>query len=94
MNDTDKLRVLIPHWIEHNQEHAQEFLDWAKKVGQAVEIEDAIADVRAAAEAMKAVNVHLRMALEKIGGPLEYAHDHSHSHEHDHSHTHHPHEHG
>ena len=25
MNETDKLRVLIPHWIEHNEEHAREF---------------------------------------------------------------------
>lgn len=96
MNEIDKLRVLIPHWIEHNQGHAQEFLDWADQTGQAVEIEGAIADVRDAAEVMKAVNVHLQTALEKLGGPLEYSHDHAHSHTHthDHSHPHHSHDHG
>ncbi len=97
MNEMDKLRVLIPYWIEHNEEHAQEFLDWAKKITPVAEIEDATADVRDAAETMKAVNVHLRTALEKLGGPLEYTHDHSHahshSHTHDHGHTHHSHEH-
>jgi len=95
MNEMDKLRVLIPHWIEHNQAHAQEFLDWAKKIDPSAEIEDVIADVQSAAEAMKFVNAHLRTALDKIGGPLEYTpeHTHSHTHTHDHGHTHHSHEH-
>jgi hypothetical protein len=29
MDETDKLRVLIPHWIDHNNEHAAEFRGWA-----------------------------------------------------------------
>jgi len=32
MNDPDKLRVLLPHWIEHTDEHAGEFRGWARKV--------------------------------------------------------------
>jgi hypothetical protein len=31
--DVEKLRVLLPHWIEHNAEHAAEFRAWAQKVG-------------------------------------------------------------
>ncbi|MBU0510247.1 MAG: hypothetical protein KKD28_07405 [Chloroflexi bacterium] len=88
MKETDKLRVLIPHWIEHNQEHANEFLDWAWRVDQTDEAADAIADVRAAAESMKAVNTCLQAALEKLGGPLEYDHGHDHGHDHDHDHDH------
>lgn len=80
MKETDKLRVLIPHWIEHNQEHAKEFLDWAGSVDQTDEHADVITDVRAAAGAMKSVNTCLQAALEKLGGPLEYAPDHDHSH--------------
>ena len=37
MNEIEKLRVLVPHWIEHNAEHAHEFRIWAeraKKAGQ------------------------------------------------------------
>jgi hypothetical protein len=29
-NDIEKLKILLPHWIEHNQEHAQEFRTWAE----------------------------------------------------------------
>ena len=29
--DEDKLRILLPHWIEHNAEHAAEFRQWAGK---------------------------------------------------------------
>jgi len=25
MDEVEKLRVLLPHWIEHNSEHAEEF---------------------------------------------------------------------
>jgi hypothetical protein len=70
MNDVEKLRVLIPHWIEHNEEHADEFRRWAERV------EDASADIAAAAESMKHTNQILVMALEKLGGPLSIEHIH------------------
>jgi hypothetical protein len=28
----EKLRILLDYWIEHNNEHEQEFRDWADKV--------------------------------------------------------------
>ncbi|HHN94294.1 MAG TPA: hypothetical protein ENK17_05955 [Anaerolineae bacterium] len=31
MDDRAKLRVLLPHWIEHNGEHAEEFRKWAER---------------------------------------------------------------
>jgi len=62
MNDLEKLRVLIPHWIEHNQEHADEFRRWAKQVG------DAAPDIQAAAAAIARANESLATALEKLGG--------------------------
>ena len=66
MKETDKLRVLIPHWMEHNQEHAAEFRDWAERAG------DASIDVLAAADSMARVNEFLVSALEKLGGPLPH----------------------
>jgi hypothetical protein len=30
ITDPEKLRVLLPHWIEHNAEHAAEFRQWAE----------------------------------------------------------------
>ena len=35
MTDIEKLRVLLPHWIEHNEEHATEFGRWAKTASSA-----------------------------------------------------------
>lgn len=29
--DREKLKILLSHWIEHNQEHAAEFSSWAEK---------------------------------------------------------------
>ena len=72
MNDLDKLRVLIPHWIEHNEEHAAEFERWAQAADPVSN------EIRAAAEAVKNANRALGAALEKLGGPLE--HDHLHHH--------------
>jgi hypothetical protein len=62
MDEVEKLRVLIPHWIEHNVEHADEFREWAVRAGAAQE------DLEAAAAALKAVNEHLQVALQKLGG--------------------------
>ena len=66
MRETDKLRVLIPHWIEHNEEHAEEFRNWAARAGDASE------DILSAAETTIQANVTLEAALEKLGGPLAY----------------------
>ncbi len=72
MTEADKLRVLLQHWMEHNDEHAAEFLRWSEKAGPAA------AAVRGAAEKMKAVNLELSSALELLGGPLEHPHSHGH----------------
>lgn len=68
MNEREKLRVLIPHWIEHNAEHADEFRRWAAKGGPAA------AEILAAAEAILRANDELAVALDKIGGPLKHLH--------------------
>jgi hypothetical protein len=31
MNELEKLKKLLHHWIEHNDEHAETYLDWSKK---------------------------------------------------------------
>ena len=66
MNDQEKLRVLIPHWIEHNAEHAAEFRRWAGRAGVASP------EIQAAAEAILRANAELAEALDKLGGPAEH----------------------
>jgi len=68
MKETDKLRVLIPHWIEHNGEHADEFRAWAERAGAAREA------LLAAASLLGEANGRLTGALEELGGPLEHHH--------------------
>ena len=74
MNEQEKLRVLIPHWIEHNQEHAEEFKRWAAEAG------DVRVEILSAAEAMARANESLAAALEKLGGALDHHHHHNHHH--------------
>jgi len=74
MNETDKLRVLLPHWIEHNGEHAGEFQAWADRAGPA---RSALLE---AARLVEEANAKLRNAMEQLDGPM--AHDHQ-MHHHD-----------
>lgn len=75
--DREKLRILLPHWIEHNGEHAKEFRDWAGRGGEAEE------SILAAAQLVEEANARLEEALGTLGGPLEHPHHH---HPHDHPH--------
>jgi hypothetical protein len=71
MNEVEKLRVLIPHWIEHNQEHAAEFRRWVEQAGEAAP------EILSAADEMIQANASLAAALEKLGGALAYHLPHS-----------------
>ncbi len=66
-NDLAKLRLLLPHWMEHNEEHATSFREWAARArghGQ-----DAVAEAIAeAARQMEAVNAALERALHALEG--------------------------
>jgi hypothetical protein len=70
MDEIEKLRVLLPHWIEHNAEHAGEFRDWAERAGPARD------GLLAAAQLVENANVRLQEALMDVGGPAEHHHHH------------------
>jgi hypothetical protein len=66
--DLEKLRALLPHWIEHNAEHAAEFRTWAEKAraaGQGAVAEE----IETAAKELGWVNEALSAALQKLSGP-------------------------
>lgn len=65
MDEREKLRILLPHWISHNKEHAQEFRDWAHRVGEP------LPGILAAADAVEHANEYLAQVLEELGGPAE-----------------------
>ena len=68
MKEVEKLRILIPHWIEHNEEHAHEFRRWTSGI-QGIE-----EDILVAVDSIANANEALRSALEKLGGPLPHPH--------------------
>jgi hypothetical protein len=35
MDDLQKLKYLIGHWKEHNEEHAQTYIEWSRKADAA-----------------------------------------------------------
>ena len=69
--DLDRARKLLPHWIEHNTEHAEEFRDWSSRVrGLAASLQTAAAAADAMAEAAAAMEEsswHLQEALRLLG---------------------------
>jgi hypothetical protein len=64
--EQDKLRVLLPHWIEHNAEHAAEFRDWAQRA-RASGQEEVAEEIDTAAKELGWVNEALSAALHKLG---------------------------
>ena len=77
MKEVEKLRVLLPHWIEHNNGHEAECLKWveiAKQEGQASVAEH----IAAAVKKMNEVNELLEKALHEAGGPSAEHHHHHH----------------
>ncbi len=63
--DVEKLRILIEHWIEHNEEHADEFGKWAERA-RASGNEAVHDDILKAIEKLRDANANLRAALKKL----------------------------
>lgn len=82
MNDIEKLRVLLPHWLEHNASHADDYRGWIERARAAGA--DRVAEhLAAAVEKLEGVNRDLQDALKHLGGPDAIAgHDHLHVHHH------------
>ena len=69
-NTTKKLQVLLPHWIEHNNNHITEFRKWESQASTGPGQEVALLLGKAISN-MEEAGKSLSEALEKIGGPLE-----------------------
>lgn len=72
----EKLRVLLPHWIDHNREHGREFAKWAGPARAAGHTDVARLLEQAAASLLEA-DTALRAALHKSGGELHGRHHHN-----------------
>ncbi|MDY6834942.1 MAG: hypothetical protein SVY53_09120 [Chloroflexota bacterium] len=63
--DREKLRVLLDHWVEHNEEHNEKFKEWAEKAGNIGEsgVRD---DILEAVKQMNSVNRSLTSAADRL----------------------------
>lgn len=75
---TDKLRHLLPHWIEHNVHHREEFGKWAS-LARAEGQESLARILEEAASSMAATDEVLTKALTIAGGETG-THGHHHHH--------------
>ena len=76
----EKLRILLPHWIEHNRSHGDEFRQWA--VAARTDGCESLAEFLDMAAANTAATAEL---LQKAGteiGASGGTHDHHHHHDH------------
>ena len=80
MDNLEKLRVLLPHWLEHNASHGQEFARWAELIeGGNQEI---AALLKKATASLQSADAALREALHRLGGELPGYEPHNHHHPH------------
>jgi len=78
MTEIEKLRALLPHWIEHNRDHALEFGRWAGTAEEAGH-EAAAGLIRQAMQSIQQANDDLERALGELGGPVSLeGHHHTH----------------
>jgi hypothetical protein len=78
VTELEKLRALLPHWMEHNDEHAAEYERWAQTAASAGQ-DKAAECIRSAAEQMAQAGLALQQALDELGGPVSLeTHPHTH----------------
>lgn len=76
----EKLRLLLPHWLEHNHGHRHEFAKWAQAAREQGEGEVARL-IEQALAAMAQTDAALAAALAQLGGPAGGGHHHHHHHD-------------
>lgn len=101
MDEAQKAKIRLEHWINHNCEHLKGYLEVSNSL-DTIGL-NLIGDrIRNAVEYIDRANDEFRKALEQLGASTAGAstatgsccsghshdHDHSHSHEHGHSHSH------
>ncbi len=78
MSELEKLRVMLPHWIEHNRGHGDEFAQWAERL--AVSDADIARLLQDAVRSLQEAQSSLEEALARAGGPLQDPHHGHHGH--------------
>jgi hypothetical protein len=65
MEQTEKLSVIIEHWIEHNESHMDEYRRWAQRAGE-MGLDQAKAEIEEAIGLLSQSNRHLEKARKAV----------------------------
>ena len=88
MDNVEKLRVMLQHWIEHNKGHVEEFEKWQQTMIE--EGHTSLAGhITEAVKTMATVNTQLTKALDVAGGAKQDEKEDHHHHDGHHHHHHH-----
>ena len=80
MEQKEKLRVLLAHWIEHNKGHGEECSKWAA-ISREEGMPEVASSIDRAVKAIEETNRLLAKALQEAGGPVDTgAGEHHHHH--------------
>ena len=80
-SDTEKLQMLLDHWMQHNKDHGEEYQKWAEVASQAGLSETAEL-IQQAIACLKDADKALAKALASVGGPPKKQQRHQHQHHH------------
>ncbi len=76
MNDIDKFKVLLPHWIEHNKNHEKEFKKWLSII-ENIDEKEAASLLKDALSSLENIDDVLARIADKLG-PLPDSNTHHH----------------
>ncbi|MBE8539291.1 hypothetical protein [Geoglobus acetivorans] len=62
--EIEKLKHLLQHWIDHNNEHVSKYLEWAEKIED--EYPDVSQKIKESIEFFESGNLKLKEAFELI----------------------------
>ena len=65
LTDKERLGKLLEYWIKHNEEHANTYLEWSKKV-TTEELKDVAEILEEASNTALSLNALFREALKKL----------------------------
>ena len=65
VEEIEKLRHLLPHWLEHSKEHTAKYEEWAEKVGDFPELAEKL---RKAVEKFREGEMYLEEAIKLLEG--------------------------
>ncbi len=75
----EKLRILLPHWIEHSHSHQHEFKKWAETARNEGK-EDVATCIEKALSALSEADKALEVGIASLGGKIDDGHGHHHHH--------------